>query len=150
MAEKTISELEQITELLSAWLLPIEGADGNTSSVSLGQIYEFLHANIIVLPLSGSAPSYTVNPSVNSVYTLNLSTLNASDTVQINLPSGLVLKEAQIILKIKNPNSATITIPGLAKRLSQFNLSSTDLQMILDYDQVQSAWVGGTLTIESI
>lgn len=150
MANKTISELEQITELLSSWLIPIEGSEGNTSSVSLAQIYDFLHASIIALPLAGSAPSYTVNPSVNSVYTLNLSTLNATDTVQINLPSGLVNKEAQIIIKVKNPNDATITIPGLAKRLSQFNLSSTDLQMIFDYDQVQSAWVCGTLTIESI
>lgn len=150
MSDKTISDLEQIAELLDSLLIPVEGSTTNTSSVSIAQLRDFLYNPITTLTVSGSSPSYTLNPAVNSVNKCDLSSLNGTDTVNINLPSGLVGKEAQIVLKIKNPNLATITCAGLTKRLSVLNLALPNFQLILDYDQAQGAWVGGTLQIESL
>ena len=150
MADKTISELEQLAELLDGLLIPVEGSTTNTSSVSLAQLRDFLYNPITTLNVSGSSPSYTLNPAVNSVNKCDLSSINGTDTVNINLPAGLVNKEAQIVLKIKNPNLATIRVTGLTKKFSVLDLSQRNLQLILDYDQAQSAWVGGTLPIESI
>lgn len=150
MADKTISDLEQLTTLLDNLLIPVEGSTTNTSSVSLAQLRDFLYAPITTLNVTGSAPTYSLNPAVNTVNKCDLSSINASNTVNINLPSGLVNKEAQIVLKIKNPNLATIRVNGLTKRLSVLNLALQNFQLILDYDQAQGAWVGGTLQIESI
>lgn len=150
MADKTISDLEQLAELLDGLLIPVEGSTTNTSSVSLAQLRDFLYNPITTLNVSGSSPSYTLNPAVNSVNKCDLSSINGTDTVNINLPAGLVNKEAQIVLKIKNPNLATIRVTGLTKKFSVLDLSQRNLQLILDYDQAQSAWVGGTLPIESI
>lgn len=150
MVDKTISDLEQLAELLDNLLLPVEGSATNTSSVSLGQLRDFLYAPITTLNVTGTAPNYALNPAVNTVNKCDLSSLNGSDSVNINLPSGLVNKEAQIVLKIKNPNLATIRVAGLTKKFSVLDLSQQNLQLILDYDQAQSAWVGGTLAIESI
>ena len=111
---------------------------------------DFLYSPITALVVSGSSPNYSLNPAVNSVNKCDLSSLNGTDTVNINLPAGLVNKEAQIVLKIKNPNLATIRVTGLTKKTSVLDLSQQNLQLILDYDQAQSAWVGGTLPIESI
>lgn len=149
MADKTISDLEQLAELLDSLLIPVEGSATNTSSVSLAQLRDFLYNPITILSVAGSAPSYTLNPAVNSVNKCDLSSLTGSDTVNINLPSGLVNREAQIVMKIKNPNLATITITGLNKSLGVLDLSQPDFQLILDYDQTQSEWVGGTLEIAS-
>lgn len=149
MADKTISDLEQLAELLEGLLIPVEGSTTNTSSVSLAQLRDFLYNPITTLNVSGTSPNYTLNPAVNTVNKCDLSSVNGTDTVNINLPSGLVNKEAQIVLKIKNPNLATIRITGLTKRLSMLNLTTPNFQVILDYDQAQSAWVGGTLTIEN-
>ena len=102
MADKTISDLEQLAELLDNLLIPVEGSTTNTSSVSLGQLRDFLYAQITTLNVTGSAPTYSLNPAVNTVNKCDLSSINASDTVNINLPSGLVNKEAQIVLKINN------------------------------------------------
>lgn len=150
MADKTISDLEQIAELLDSLLLPVEGSTTNTSSVSLAQLRDFLYAPITTLNVTGTAPNYALNPAVNTVNKCDLSSLNGTDSVNINLPSGLINKEAQIVLKIKNPNLATITVSGLTKRLSVLNLAVPNFQLILDYDQAQGAWVGGTLQIESL
>lgn len=150
MADKTISDLEQLAELLDGLLIPVEGSTTNTSSVSLAQLRDFLYAPITALNVTGTAPNYALNPAVNSVNKCDLSSLNGTDTVNINLPAGLVNKEAQIVLKIKNPNLATIRVTGLTKKTSVLDLSQQNLQLILDYDQAQSAWVGGTLPIESI
>lgn len=150
MADKTISDLEQLAELLDGLLIPVEGSTTNTSSVSLAQLRDFLYAPITTLNVTGTAPNYALNPAVNSVNKCDLSSLNGTDTVNINLPAGLVNKEAQIVLKIKNPNLATIRVTGLTKKFSVLDLSQQNLQLILDYDQAQSAWVGGTLPIESI
>lgn len=150
MADKTISDLEQLAELLDNLLIPVEGSATNTSSVSLAQLRDFLYNPIATLTVSGASPTYSLNPAVNSVNKCDLSSLNGTDTVNINLPSGLVNKEAQIVLKIKNPNLATIRVQGLTKKLSMFNVNVPDFQLILDYDQAQSAWVGGTLQIESM
>lgn len=150
MADKTISDLEQLAELLDNLLIPVEGSTTNTSNVSLGQLRDFLYAQITTLNVTGSSPSYSLNPAVNSVNKCDLSSLNGTDTVNINLPSGLINKEAQIVIKIKNPNLATIRVPSLTKKLSMFNLTVPNFQLILDYDQAQGAWVGGTLQIESL
>ena len=150
MADKTISDLEQLTELLDNLLIPVEGSATNTSSVSLAQLRDLLHEQITTLNVTGTSPTYTLNPAVNSVNKCDLSSLNGTDTVNINLPSGLINKESQIVLKIKNPNLATIKVNGLTKRLSVLNLALQNFQLILDYDQAQGAWVGGTLQIESI
>ena len=150
MADKTISDLEQLAELLDNLLIPVEGSATNTSSVSLAQLRDFLHEQITTLNVTGISPTYTLNPAVNSVNKCDLSSLNGTDTVNINLPSGLINKESQIVLKIKNPNLATIKVNGLTKRLSVLNLALQNFQLILDYDQAQGAWVGGTLQIESI
>lgn len=150
MADKTISDLEQLAELLDNLLIPVEGSTTNTSSISLAQLRDFLYSPITTLNVSGTSPNYTLNPAVNSVNKCDLSLVNGTDTVNINLPSGLVNKEAQIVLKIKNPNLATITCSGLTKKLSMLNLGLQNFQLILDYDQAQGAWVGGTLQIESI
>lgn len=150
MADKTISDLEQLAELLDNLLIPVEGSTTNTSSVSLAQLRDFLYAQITTLNVTGSAPTYSLNPAVNTVNKCDLSSVNGSNTVNINLPSGLINKEAQIVMKIKNPNLATIRIPSLTKRLSVLNLALPNFQLILDYDQAQGAWVGGTLQIESL
>lgn len=150
MADKTISDLEQLAELLDNLLIPVEGSTTNTSNVSLGQLRDFLYAQITTLNVTGSAPTYSLNPAVNTVNKCDLSTVNGSNTVNINLPSGLINKEAQIVMKIKNPNLATIRIPSLTKRLSVLNLALPNFQLILDYDQAQGAWVGGTLQIENL
>ncbi len=150
MADKTISDLEQLAELLDNLLIPVEGSTTNTSNVSLGQLRDFLYAQITTLNVTGSAPTYSLNPAVNTVNKCDLSSVNGSNTVNINLPSGLINKEAQIVMKIKNPNLATIRIPSLTKRLSVLNLALPNFQLILDYDQAQGAWVGGTLQIESL
>lgn len=150
MADKTISDLETIVELLDNLLIPVEGSATNTSNISVGSLRDFLYNQITTLNVSGTSPNYTLNPAVNSVNKCDLSSLNGTDSVNINLPSGLVNKEAQIILKIKNPNLATIRVTGLTKRLSMLNLGLPNFQLILDYDQAQGAWVGGTLQIENI
>lgn len=150
MADKTISDLEQLAELLDNLLIPVEGSTTNTSNVSLGQLRDFLYAQITTLNVTGSAPTYSLNPAVNTVNKCDLSSVNGSNTVNINLPSGLINKEAQIVMKIKNPNLATIRIPSLTKRLSVLNLALPNFQLILDYDQTQGAWVGGTLQIENL
>lgn len=150
MADKTISDLEQLAELLDSLLIPVEGSATNTSSVSLAQLRDFLYNPITALSVAGSAPSYTLNPAVNSVNKCDLSSINGTDTVNINLPAGLINKEAQIVLKIKNPNLATITCTGLTKRFTYLNLGLTNFQLIFDYDQAQGAWVGGTLQVEGI
>lgn len=150
MTDKTISDLEQIAELLDNLLIPVEGSTTNTSNVSLGQLRDFLYEQITTLNVSGSSPNYTLNPAVNTINKCDLSSLNGTDAVNINLPSGLVNKEAQIIMKIKNPNLATIRVTGLTKRLSVLNLALPNFQLILDYDQAQGAWVGGTLQIENL
>lgn len=150
MADKTISDLEQIAELLDNLLIPVEGSTTNTSNVSIGSLRDFLYNPITTLNVSGTSPNYTLNPAVNSVNKCDLSSLNGTDAVNINLPSGLINKEAQIILKIKNPNLATIRVPSLTKRLSVLNLALPNFQLILDYDQAQGVWVGGTLQIESL
>lgn len=149
MADKTISDLEQLAELLDSLLIPVEGSATNTSSVSLAQLRDFLYNPITQLSVSGTSPNYSLNPAVNSVNAVDLSSLNGSDTVNINLPSGLIGKEAQIVLKIKNPNLATITCTGLSKRFTFLNLGLANFQLILDYDQAQGAWVGGTLQVEN-
>lgn len=150
MTNLTISDLEQLAELLDSLLIPVEGSTTNTSSVSLAQLRDFLHERITTLNVSGTRPTYTLNPAVNTVNKCDLSSLISTDTVNINLPSGLTNKEAQIIMKIKNPNLATINITGLTKTLSMFNVNVPNFQLILDYDQTQGAWVGGTLQIESL
>lgn len=150
MADKTISDLEQLAELLDSLLIPVEGSATNTSSVSLAQLRDFLYNPITTLNVSGTSPNYTLNPAVNTVNKCDLSSLNGTDTVNINLPSGLINKEAQIVLKIKNPNLATITCTGLTKRFTYLNLGLTNFQLIFDYDQAQGAWIGGTLQVESI
>ena len=150
MANKTISDLEQIAELTENLLLAIEGGAVGTSSVSLGQLLDFLHPAVQVLQVSGASPNYTLNPVRNIISVADLSGLQSTDTVNINLPVGLMGRESQVILKIKNPNLATLRVVGLTKKLSMYNLYSQNLQLILDYDQVQGEWVGGTLTIEAI
>lgn len=150
MGQKTITDLEQLAELLGSVSIPCEGESGNTSLITLAQLFTFLHASITELSLSGSAPTYSVNPAVNSVNKLDLSTLLATDTCNINLPAGLVTKEAQIVIKVKNPNLATVAIPGLNYRLSMLALDTEQFQIIMDYDQALGQWVGGTLGIEEI
>ena len=150
MADKTISDLEQVAELTESLLMAIEGGASGTSSVSLGQLLDFLHASVQALTVSGSSPNYTLNPPRNIISVANLSGLTSSDTVSINLPAGLASRESQVILKIRNPNLATIRVNGLTKKLSMYNLTNPNFQLILDYDQAQGAWVGGTLPIESI
>lgn len=150
MADKTISDLEQLAQLLDSLLIPVEGSATNTSSVSIAQLRDFLYNPVTTLAVSGSSPTYTLNPAVNSVNKCDLSSINGTDTVNINLPAGLINKEAQIVMKIKNPNLATIRITGLTQKLSMFNVNVPDFQLILDYDQAQGAWVGGTLQIESM
>ena len=149
MADLTISDLEQLAQLLDSLLIPVEGSATNTSSVSIAHLRDFLYNPVTTLAVSGSSPTYTLNPAVNSVNKCDLSSLNGTDTVNINLPAGLINKESQIVMKIKNPNLATITISGLTKRLSMMNLTTPNFQLILDYDQAQGTWVGGTLTIEN-
>lgn len=150
MADKTISDLEQVAELTESLLMAIEGGASGTSSVSLGQLLDFLHASVQTLTVSGSSPNYTLNPQRNIISVANLSGLTSSDTVSINLPAGLASRESQVILKIRNPNLATIRVNGLTKKISMYNLTNPNFQLILDYDQAQGAWVGGTLPIESI
>ena len=150
MADLTISDLEQLAELLDSLLIPVEGSTTNTSSVSIAQLRDFLYNPITTLNVTGTLPTYTLNPAVNSVNKCDLSSINGTDTVNINLPAGLINKESQIVMKIKNPNMATINITGLTKRLSTFNLGYPNMQIVLDYDQAQGAWVGGTLQIESL
>lgn len=150
MTDLTISDLEQLAELLDGLLIPVEGSTTNTSSVSIAQLRDFLYNQITTLNVSGSSPSYTLNPAVNSVNKCDLSSINGTDTVNINLPAGLVNKESQIVMKIKNPNLATITITGLNKKFSVLDLTKQNFQLILDYDQAQGAWVGGTLQVEGI
>lgn len=151
MAEKTISDLEQIAELTNDTKIPCEASTGNTSNASMSQILEFLHAPVEALQVSGVSPSYVLNPqSGNRIYTVDLSGINSSDTVQINLPAGSRLRERQIVMKIKNPNLATITVPGLQYKLTQYNVAVKQLQLILDFDQSLNAWVGGTLYIEQM
>lgn len=150
MADKTISDLEQIAELTANLLLAIEGGPTGTSSVSLGQLLDFLHAPVQTLQVSGASPTYSLNPVRNVISVADLSGLTSNDTVNINLPAGLIGRESQVVLKIKNPNLATIRVPSLTKRLSVLNLAVPNFQLILDYDQAQGAWVGGTLQIESL
>lgn len=150
MADVTISQLEQIAELTDDLKVAIEGNQGNTSSATLSQILDFLHSPVQALTLSGSGGQFTVNPARNIIYTLDLSTTNSTDVVMINLPAGSLQRESQIVIKIKNTNLATIRIPQLAHRLSMLNLTIPNFQLILDYDQVQGAWVGGTLSVEAI
>ena len=150
MADKTISDLEQIAELTANLLLAIEGGPTGTSSVSLGQLLDFLHAPVQTLQVSGASPTYSLNPVRNVISVADLSGLTSNDTVNINLPAGLIGRESQVVLKIKNPNLATIRVPSLTKRLSVLNLAVPNFQLILDYDQTQGAWVGGTLQIESL
>ena len=151
MSEVTISDLEQLAELLDGLLIPVEGSTTNTSSISLAQLRDFLHEIVTTLNLTGTAPTYSLNPAVNSINKCDLSSINSSNTVNINMPSGLVNKEAQIIMKIKNPNSATIRIPGVSKRFgSMLDLTRQNFQLIFDYDKTQGVWVVGQLTIENI
>ena len=150
MADKTISDLEQIAELTENLLLAIEGGSVGTSSVSLGQLLDFLHPAVQVLQVSGASPNYTLNPVRNIISVADLSGLQSTDTVNINLPVGLVGRESQVVLKIKNPNAATIRVVGLTKKISMYDLTKQNFQLILDYDQAQGAWVGGTLPIEEI
>lgn len=150
MADKTISDLEQIAELTENLLLAIEGGAVGTSSVSLGQLLDFLHPAVQTLQVSGASPNYTLNPTRNIISVADLSGLQSTDTVNINLPVGLVGRESQVILKIKNPNLATVRVVGLTKKLSMYDLTKPNFQLILDYDQAQGAWVGGTLPIEEI
>lgn len=150
MADVTISQLEQIAELTDDLKVAIEGNQGNTSSATLSQILDFLHSPVQALTLSGSGGQFTVNPARNIIYTLDLSTINSTDVVTINLPAGSLQRESQIVIKIKNTNLATIRIPQLSYRLSMLNLTIPNFQLILDYDQVQGAWVGGTLSVEAI
>lgn len=150
MADKTISDLEQIAELTENLLLAIEGGSVGTSSVSLGQLLDFLHPAVQVLQVSGASPNYTLNPVRNIISVADLSGLQSTDTVNINLPVGLVGRESQVVLKIKNPNAATIRVVGLTKKISMYDLTKPNFQLILDYDQAQGAWVGGTLPIEEI
>lgn len=150
MADKTISDLEQIVELTESLLLAIEGGSAGTSSVSLGQLLDFLHPAVQTLSVSGTSPNYTLNPPRNIISVANLSGVTSNDTVSINLPAGLASRESQVIVKIKNPNLATIRVNGLSKKLSMYNVTLPNFQLILDYDQAQGAWVAGTLPIESI
>lgn len=150
MANKTISDLEQVAALTDNLKFACEGNEGNTSSVTMGQMLEFLHAPVVTLQVSGSAPNYVLNPQTNKINLANLSNLLSTHVVNINLPAGNLTRETQIILKINNPNLATIRIPQLAYRLSMLNLTIPNFQLILDYDQVQGAWVGGTLSVEAI
>lgn len=150
MADKTISDLEQIAELTENLLLAIEGGSVGTSSVSLGQLLDFLHPAVQVLQVSGASPNYTLNPVRNIISVADLSGITSSDTVNINLPTGLAGRESQVIVKIKNPNTATIRVVGLTKKISMYDLTKPNFQLILDYDQAQGAWVGGTLPIEEI
>lgn len=150
MADKTISDLEQIAELTANLLLAIEGGPSGTSSVSLGQLLDFLHASVQTLQLSGASPTYSLNPVRNVISVADLSGLTSNDTVNINLPAGLIGRESQIVLKIKNPNLATLRVAGLTNAFDNYNLSTQNLQLILDYDQAQGAWVGGTLPIKRI
>lgn len=150
MADVTISELEQISALTDDLKFAIEGNQGNTSSASLSQLLDFLHAPVQVLTPSGSAGQYTVNPSRNIIYTLNMSSLNSTDVLTINLPAGSLQRESQIVIKVKNPNLATIRITGLTLKLNILNLTLPNMQLILDYDQVQEAWEAGTLEVSRI
>lgn len=150
MADKTISDLEQIAELTENLLLAIEGGAVGTSSVSLGQLLDFLHPAVQTLQVSGASPNYTLNPVRNIISVADLSGLQSTDTVNINLPVGLVGRESQVVLKIKNPNLATLRVAGLTNAFDNYNLSTQNLQLILDYDQAQGAWVGGTLPIKRI
>ena len=150
MADKTISDLEQIAELTANLLLAIEGGPSGTSSVSLGQLLDFLHASVQTLQVSGASPTYSLNPVRNVISVADLSGITSSDTVNINLPAGLIGRESQVVLKIKNPNLATLRVVGLTNAFDNYNLSTQNLQLILDYDQAQGAWVGGTLPIKRI
>lgn len=151
MADKTISDLEQIAELTNNLKIPCEGDTGNTSNLSLSQLLDFLHAPVQPLPLSGASPSYSANPTtLNIIYTLDLSGINPSDTVNINLPAGSSSRERQIVIKIKNPNLATVTISSLQYKLSMLNLGVANCQLIIDYDQSLGAWTAGTLPIEHV
>lgn len=150
MADKTISDLEQIAELTANLLLAIEGGPTGTSSVSLGQLLDFLHASVQTLQVSGASPTYSLNPVRNIISVADLSGLTSNDTVNINLPAGLIGRESQVVLKIKNPNLATLRVAGLTNVFDNYNLSTQNLQLILDYDQAQGAWVGGTLPIKRI
>lgn len=150
MADKTISDLEQIAELTANLLLAIEGGPTGTSSVSLGQLLDFLHASVQTLQVSGASPTYSLNPVRNVISVADLSGLTSNDTVNINLPAGLIGRESQVVLKIKNPNLATLRVAGLTNAFDNYNLSTQNLQLILDYDQAQGAWVGGTLPIKRI
>lgn len=148
MANKTISDLEQITDLTGNLKIPCEGDVGNTSSIVLQTLLEFLHAPVQNLPLTGNAPSYSANPaSANVIYVLDLSGINSSDTVNINLPAGAIARERQIIIKVKNPNIATITISQLKFKFATLNFGTQYFQIILDYDQALNEWVAGTLPI---
>lgn len=150
MADKTISDLEQIAELTENLLLAIEGGAAGTSSVSLGQLLDFLHPAVQTLQVSGASPNYTLNPVRNIISVADLSGLQSSDTVNINLPAGLVGRESQVVLKIKNPNLATLRVVGLGKVFENYNMSTPNLQIILDYDQALGMWVGGTLPIKDL
>lgn len=147
MANKTISDLEQVAALTDNLKFACEGNEGNTSSVTMGQMLEFLHAPVVTLQVSGTAPNYVLNPESNKINLANLSNVLSTQVVNINLPAGNLTRETQIILKINNPNLATVRITGLAWKFPGLNLTYNKLQLILDFDQVQNAWVAGTLPI---
>lgn len=150
MADVTISQLEQIAELTDDLKVAIEGNQGNTSSATLSQILDFLHSPVQALTLSGSGGQFTVNPARNIIYTLDLSTINSTDVVTINLPAGSLQRESQIIIKVNNLNLATVKVNGLQYKLSMLNLTLKNFQLILDYDQSIQKWVAGTLPVELI
>lgn len=151
MADVTISDLEQIAELTDGLKIPCEGNTGNTSSLTLSQLLGFLQAPVEILNVSGTGTTYTLNPPrINTIYRCDLASVTSESTVTINLPAGSLQRESQIIMKVNNPNLATIRIAGLTLKLSMLNLTLNKFQLILDYDQTQGAWVAGTLPIESI
>lgn len=150
MANKTISDLEQIVDITGSVRFAVEGGTGDTSSMTLSQLLDFLHEPVQNLSVSGTAPNYTLNPAVNIIGKVDLSTLQSTDIVTVNLPAGFQTKEAQVILKVKNPNLATFRVQGLTKKLATLNLTIPNFQLILDYDQAQSAWAGGTLPVDNI
>lgn len=150
MADKTISDLEQLSTLNDNLLLALDGGPNGTSSASLSQLLDYLHAGVQTLQVSGASPTYSLNPLRNVISVADLSGLTSSDTVNINLPAGLTGRESQVIMKIKNPNLATIRVVGITKKLSMYNVTMPNFQLIADYDQAQGAWVAGTLTIEEI
>lgn len=150
MGNVTISDLEQIQNITNNTKLACENAAGNTSSIELGQILDFLQAPVIPLQVSGTGPNFFVNPQVNVIHTLNLNSLTSSQSVTINLPAGNLTRETQIVIKCKNINYATINIAGLEAKFPGLDLTRGIFQLILDYDQNQRQWVAGTLPIVGV